>query len=116
MLDLISNILNVTYTTGTFWGGGFGFGFAAHQSNIFANLEVFKKHNRFYWFSWMHFLRMLVGKGLGNLSFNNIGSTINKIGGMPLAGKLNLLGRPQKAMYNSLLSPAPIGFLACNNR
>ena len=29
---------------------------------------------------------------------------------MLLAGKLNLLGRPQKAMYNSLLSPAPIGF------
>ena len=35
---------------------------------------------------------------------------LNSIGGMLLAGKLNELGRPQKAMYNSLLSPAPIGF------
>jgi hypothetical protein len=27
MLDLLSNILNVTYTTGTFWGGGYtGYG------------------------------------------------------------------------------------------
>jgi hypothetical protein len=107
MLDLISNILNVTYTTGTFWGGGFK-GFAAHQSNIFANLEVFKKHNSFTGFMDAFFTD--VGKGLGNLSFNNIGSALNKIGGMLLAGKLNLLGRPQKAMYNSLLSPAPIGF------
>jgi hypothetical protein len=110
MLDLISNILNVTYTTGTFWGGGFK-GFAAHQSNIFANLEVFKKHNSFTGFMDAFFTD--VGKGLGslgNLSFNNIGSALNKIGGMLLASKLNLLGRPQKAMYNSLLSPAPIGF------
>ena len=34
MLDLISNILNVTYTTGSFWGGGYK-GYASHQSNIF---------------------------------------------------------------------------------
>ena len=112
MLDLISNILNVTYTTGTFWGGGFK-GFAAHQSNIFANLEIFKKHSGFTGFMDAFFKD--VGNGLenlgsGNLSFKDIGSTLNKIGGMLLAGKLNLLGRPQKAMYNSLLSPAPIGF------
>ena len=110
MLDLISNILNVTYTTGTFWGGGFK-GFAAHQSNIFANLEVFKKHSGFTGFMDAFFKD--VGNGLeslGNLSFKDIGSTLNKIGGMLLASKLNLLGRPQKAMYNSLLSPAPIGF------
>ena len=112
MLDLISNILNVTYTTGTFWGGGFK-GFAAHQSNIFANLEIFKKHSGFTGFVDAFFKD--VGNGLenigsGNLSFKDIGSTLNKIGGMLLAGKLNLLGRPQKAMYNALLSPAPIGF------
>ena len=41
MLDLISNILNVTYTTGSFWGGGYK-AFGAHQSNIFANLNIFK--------------------------------------------------------------------------
>ena len=110
MLDLISNILNVTYTTGTFWGGGFK-GFAAHQSNIFANLEIFKKHSGFTGFMDAFFKDVGKGlEGLGNLTFKDIGSTLNKIGGMLLAGKLNLLGRPQKAMYNSLLSPAPIGF------
>ena len=110
MLDLISNILNVTYTTGTFWGGGFK-GFAAHQSNIFANLEIFKKHSGFTGFVDAFFKDVGNGlKGLGNLSFKDIGATLNKLGGMLLAGKLNLLGRPQKAMYNSLLSPAPIGF------
>jgi hypothetical protein len=41
MLDLISNILNVTYTTGSFWGGGIR-GFGASQSNIFNNLNIFK--------------------------------------------------------------------------
>lgn len=110
MLDLISNILNVTYTTGTFWGGGFK-GFAAHQSNIFANLEIFKKHSGFTGFMDTFFKD--VGNGLealGNLTFKDIGSALNKIGGMLLASKLNMLGRPQKAMYNSLLSPAPIGF------
>ena len=29
---------------------------------------------------------------------------------MLMSGMLNKLGRPQKAMYNALLSPAPIGF------
>jgi hypothetical protein len=29
---------------------------------------------------------------------------------MVMSGMLNKLGRPQKAMYNALLSPAPIGF------
>ena len=42
MLDLLSNILNVTYTTGTFWGGGFRGG-GAHQNNIFTNLNIYKK-------------------------------------------------------------------------
>ena len=41
MLDFLSNILNVTYTTGTFWGGGYK-ATGAHQSNIFSNLSVFK--------------------------------------------------------------------------
>jgi hypothetical protein len=35
---------------------------------------------------------------------------INQIGGMLIAGQLNKLGRPNKVMLNSLLSPAPIGF------
>ena len=110
MLDLISNILNVTYTTGSFWGGGFK-GFAAHQSNIFANLNIFKAKGGF-----TDFVDKLsedlsdLGKGIKNISIENVKEMLNSIGGMLLAGKLNELGRPQKAMYNSLLSPAPIGF------
>ena len=46
MLDLISNILNVTYTTGSFWGGGYK-GFATPHSNIFNNLEIFKTKGGF---------------------------------------------------------------------
>lgn len=116
MLDLISNILNVTYTTGAFWGGGYQ-GFAAHQSNIFTNLNIFKSKGGIGDFldkfsedisnfgtaakaklgSWENFKETL-------------GSVINGIGGMLLGGLLNKLGRPQKTMYNALLSPAPIGF------
>jgi hypothetical protein len=110
MLDLLSNILNVTYTTGTFWGGGYK-GFAAHQSNIFANLNVFKKHGNFTDFIDNFSKDLSSGfKSPGNLSLKDIGSTLNRLGGMLMAGMLNKLGRPQKAMYNSLLSPAPIGF------
>ena len=118
MLDLISNILNVTYTTGTFWGGGYK-GFAAHQSNIFANLSIFKARGGF-----TNFLDAFaedlntVGGNLkskfinteGGLNFKEILNGINNIAGMFMSGVLNKLGRPQKAMYNSLLSPAPIGF------
>lgn len=115
MLDLISNILNVTYTTGTFWRGGYK-GFAAQQSNIFANLNIFKCKGGFTDFmdAFSQDLSGL-GKRLGDtFSGGNFLDTakklLNGIGGMMLAGMLNGLGRPQKAMYNSLLSPAPIGF------
>lgn len=116
MLDLISNILNVTYTTGTFWGGGYK-GFAAHQSNIFANLNIFKARGGFTNFidAFSEDLSTL-GSGIKQNVKNNggiwetIAGLANNIGGMIMSGMLNKLGRPQKAMYNTLLSPAPIGF------
>lgn len=116
MLDLLSNILNVTYTTGTFWGGGYK-GFAAHQSNIFANLNIFKARGGFTNFidAFSEDLSTL-GSGIKQNVKDNGGiwETIkglaNNIGGMIMSGMLNKLGRPQKAMYNTLLSPAPIGF------
>lgn len=116
MLDLLSNILNVTYTTGSFWGGGYK-GFAAHQSNIFANLNIFKARGGFTNFidAFSKDLSTL-GSGIKQNVENNGGiwETIkglaNNIGGMIMSGMLNKLGRPQKAMYNTLLSPAPIGF------
>lgn len=127
MLDLISNILNVTYTTGSFWGGGYK-GFAAHQSNIFANLNIFKARGGFTNFvdafsedisNFGNDIKQEFGisfdswdaiKNSGKNALKALGSILNSVGGMFLAGRLNALGRPQKTMYNALLSPAPIGF------
>jgi hypothetical protein len=116
MLDLISNILNVTYTTGSFWGGGFK-GYAAQQSNIFTNLKVFKAKGGFTnfvdaFFDDLSNFRKDISNKLGDPKsfFESAKEVLNGIGGMFLAGKLNALGRPQKGMYNSILSPAPIGF------
>lgn len=124
MLDLISNILNVTYSTGSFWGGGYK-GFAAHQSNIFANLNIFKARGGFTNFidafsKDVTDLTSKAGRDLGfidnkgEFSFKDglkgILNMLNSVGGMIMSGMLNKLGRPQKAMYNALLSPAPIGF------
>lgn len=118
MLDLISNILNVVYTTGTFWGGGFK-GFGAHQSNIFANLNIFKARGgatEFLSAFWQDAqdiggkVKSSLGGGSFKETVKNILQQFNNIGGMLMSGMLNKLGRPQKTFYNSLLSPAPIGF------
>lgn len=123
MLDLLSNILTVTYTTGSFWGGGIK-AYGAQQSNIFANLNIFKKGNRTFTDfadSFSKDLTSLSKRVSDNLGFNknnfsftqlwkNLTGVLNTLGGMLVGGMLNRLGRPQKAMYNSLLSPAPIGF------
>jgi hypothetical protein len=113
MLDLISNILNVTYTTGGFWGGGVR-GFGAHQSNIFANLNIFKARGGFTNFVDafaldLQNLSSKIGTALGNDPAAALGNLLNQVGGMLMSGILNKLGRPHKAMYNSLLSPAPVG-------
>jgi hypothetical protein len=116
MLDLLANILNVTYTTGSFWGGGIK-GYGAAQSNIFANLNIFKCKGGFTDFVdvFSQDLSDLTSGIKANIEENGgmletAKKLLNSIGGMLIAGTLNKLGRPQKAMYNSLLSPAPIGF------
>lgn len=115
MLDLISNILNVVYTTGTFWGGGYRSA-GSHQSNVFANMNIFKASSvtQFYdaFANDISNLKNQVGDyfssqgGIlkGALNF------LNNFGGMLLGGMLNKLGRPSKMYVNSLLSPAPVGF------
>ena len=116
MLDLISNILNVTYTTGTFWGGGY-YGGGAHQNNIFANLNIMKTSGGFTNFA-DAFTKDISGIGSGIKSsvkanggiLETIKNFLNDLGGMLAGGLLNKLGRPEKAMVNSLLSPAPTGF------
>ena len=112
MLDLLSNILTVTYTTGTFFGGSYRAS-GAHQSNIFANLNIFKCRGGFTDFvdAFAKDISDVGKKAAAGLSANGgILQTLNQIGGMLMAGLLNSFGRPAKAMYNSLLSPAPIGF------
>ena len=115
MLDLLSNILNVTYSTGTFWGGGYRGG-GAHQNNIFANLSMFKAkggmNNYVDAFSedYSKVKDQVISSFAGKNPIEVIKNAINQIGGMLIAGQLNKLGRPHKIMMHSLLSPAPIGF------
>lgn len=118
MLDLLSNILNVTYSTGTFWGGGYKAS-GAHQNNIFANLNIFKSQGGFsdYVDAFQKDYSNLTAKFSNYLESTHGGdwmsmlkSAANQLGGMILGGMLNSLGRPAKLYANSLLSPAPIGF------
>ena len=115
MLDLISNILNVTYTTGTFWGGGY-YGGGAHQNNIFANLNIMKTSGGFTNFvdAFTKDISTVKSEVKSNVQanggiLNTIKNFLNDLGGMLAGGLLNRLGRPQKSMVNSLLSPAPTG-------
>ena len=119
MLDLISNILNVTYTTGDFWSGDYYAG-GAHQNEMFANMNIFKVSGGFSDF-WDAFtadatnIAKSVRDRYQKLSdekggvVNVIKSMVNNLGGMLVGGLLNKLGRPQKAAVNSLLSSAPFG-------
>lgn len=116
MLDLISNILNVTYTTGTFWGGGYTAG-GAHQNNIFANLEIMKAGPGFSNFmsAFLNDISTVTSSTSTSIKANGgviqtIKNIMNDLGGMLLGGFLNKLGRPQKSRVASLLSPAPTGF------
>lgn len=116
MLDLLANVLNVTYSTGTFWGGGYRGG-GAHQNNVFTNLKVFKARGGF-----TDFIDAFaedystLSKKAGDAIESNGGilqtlkKLANTLGGMLLSGVLNKLGRPQKQLAHSILSPAPIGF------
>lgn len=117
MLDLISNILKVTYTTGDFWGGGYK-GVGMGQNSIFANLNIFKAHGGFtdfidafaqdYSNATESFRTQLGDDWLKNIG-NILKSAMNQIGGMLIAGALNTLGRPAKFFGNSLLSEQPVG-------
>ena len=118
MLDLLSNILQVTYTTGTFWGGGYR-GSGAHQNNIFANLKIMNTKGGFLNFvdAFFEDASTMVNNTFGQYKASwkdGLGKSllnfINNLGGMLAGGLLNKLGRPQKSMVNSLLSPAPVGF------
>lgn len=117
MLDLLSNILNVTYTTGTFWGGGYR-GVGVGQNNIFSNLKMFKANGGFTSFidAFSQDFSTLTKSAndtfrqkYGGDPISMLKAAANAIGGMLLGGMLNKLGRPSKIYASSLLSPAPVG-------
>lgn len=123
-LDLIANILAVTYTNGKFWGGGYR-GSGQSQLNAFTNLPIYNMvkpgSTEPFSFSTLinstmdsvnqisrEFCRKPDGSD-GNLldAIKNIATNIGK---SLLGGTLNALGRPDKQALNSLLSPAPVGY------
>ena len=115
MLDLISNILNVTYSTGDFWGGGYK-GAGMHQNSLYSNMKIFKVKGGVSDFI-DAFAQDL--SSIGDATKNALGgksifelakSILNQLGGMILGGMLNKLGRPAKLFANSLLSEQPVGF------
>lgn len=115
MLDLISNILQVTYTTGGFWGGGYRGG-GMHQNSIFNNLEIFKVKGGFTDFmdAFANDYSTLTSEARSKIEANGgilqtLKAALNALGGMILGGALNSLGRPQRAYANSLLSEQPVG-------
>ena len=115
MLDLLANILAVTYVTGDFWGGGVR-GTGPHQSDLFSNLKTFKTFGGASEFSdsiikdantVFESVKASTVKAGGWV--NLLKSTFNNFAGMLIGGALNNLGRPHKQALNSLLSPAPVG-------
>lgn len=118
-LDLLGNILAVTYTDAGFWGGAIH-GSGAGQSNAFANLPIFNMKDPIS-------ISGIIDAGLASIkdigsTFNN-GSPINGISDLLNAAKnlgkgmlnagvgsfLNSIGRPVKQGMNSLLNQAPTG-------
>lgn len=115
MLDLIAQILAVTYTTGGFWGGGYRGG-GQRQSSTFSNLAIFKARGNFTNFvdAFSKDVQTLSNKATSWISeqggiMGAIKSVMNMIGGMLVGGLLNKLGRPARYHANSLLSEAPVG-------
>lgn len=117
-LDLLGNILAVTYDNGAFWGGAYR-GTGSSQSNVFANLPIFKLNGNS---SFSDVVSSFVdsgksiwsslGGGSGNVltDFKNVANTILKGAFSAFLGAgLNALGRPQKHGIASLLSPMPVG-------
>ena len=119
MLDLLGNILSVTYTNGRFWGGMIR-NTGAATTNAYANLPIYNmKGNEDFNQIKDAFLNSLSqvgaamnnGKPIGGISdvINMIKNMASNIGTVLLGGALNALGRPIKQGLNSLLSNDPVG-------
>lgn len=115
MLDLLANILSVTYTSGDFWGGGTR-AMGQHMSDLYTNMKCFKTAGGITEFtnSFIDDAQNIFSKA--NQTVKKNGGVIetlkeigNSFGGMLIGGLLNKLGRPEKNFLNSILSPAPVG-------
>lgn len=116
MLDLIANILAVTYTPGSFWGGGYK-GSVRGQSNYFRNMSIFKASGGFTNFmdaivndisSGVSAVKSTVDQNGGDY-LQTIKNLANNFMGILMGGLINKLGRPAKYFYPSLLMDVPAG-------
>ena len=119
MMDLLANILAVTYTHGKFWGGAHNF-YGQAQDNVFANLPIFKLANGGKIDSVGQVIDAL-SSSISQTAKNFYGGLRGKnfveklvnfgkdLAGMLLGGALNTLGRPQKMAVSSLVNGAPAG-------
>ena len=116
-LDLLSNVLAVTYSTGTFWGGGYRMTSGSPQSNVFANLPILQMAERGQLNSFGDLVDGVtnslssiwgqISQGEGLLgAIKTLGSSLFS---MFTGAALNQLGRPTKIALNSLLEPVPTG-------
>lgn len=122
-LDLLANILSVTYATGPFWGGAYRFT-GMSQSNVFANLPIFHMQPGSsasdYLDSALDSGKVILGSLTGGKGFdknNPLGSVMDILSTIGkglfsafLGAGMNKMGRPHKQGLNSLLSPAPVGY------
>lgn len=118
-LDLLANILAVTFTNAQYWGGAVR-GTGAAQSNVFANLPIFHMKEPLTWSGITDSIFGSIGeigksfnsgndiksaKDVLNAASNLLKGVFTGIAG----GLLNKLGRPQKSALNSLINFAPTG-------
>lgn len=115
MLDLLANILAVTYQAGDFFPGGVRT-FGAPQSDVFTNLRIMQTSGGVtnYVEAFGQDVQNILSKTGSFIEQNGgfietIKQVANAFGGMLIGGLLNKAGRPQKHALNSLLSPAPVG-------
>lgn len=114
MLDLISNVLQVTMNDGKFWRGATlwrGMQRGAFGRYLSANTALAIGSD---WGSTANYykneMNALLGEGSWlNKAMNLVKILINGAQGMALASLTNTLGRPTIAVTNSLLSGNPVG-------
>lgn len=119
MLDLLANILAVTFTDATYWGGAIR-GTGAAQSNIFSNLPIFHMNEPLTFANVQDGIFESIGQVAkefnNNKPINGVKDVVNMLGNLAsgiftgiTAGLLNKLGRPQRNALNSLINFQPTG-------